>query len=53
MQKFQTTTAITISTKGCFSKLQGAFYIVYDTECYDYESASRILKKYVDDLPVY
>lgn len=40
-----------VRSTGKFFDSQGAFYIVYDTSCHDYESAQRILAKYVDGLP--
>lgn len=40
-----------VLSTGKFFDSQGAFYIMYDTNCHDYESAQRILAKYVDDLP--
>ena len=49
---FEVNPQLEIRSAGKYFYSQGAFYIVYDKNSYEYESAQQILTKYVNSLPV-
>lgn len=52
-RRFDISPVIEVKTVGNFFSSQGAFYILYDTSVYDYQSAMNVLTKYVDALSEY
>lgn len=49
--RFHVESGVEVRTTGNFFSSQGAFYIIYDTSTYDYQSAQKVLAKFVDTLP--